>query len=73
MIIVETKMKRIPSRCTNCKYSFCARESGWWRHCSLVYCDGFPKEIPKPFVPELKNYVYLRPEWCPLKEINDDM
>lgn len=70
MIVAKTKLKRIPEKCTDCKYSFCAKESGWWRHCSLVHdSDGFPKEIPKPFVPERKNYVYVRPEWCPLKEM----
>ena len=69
MIIVKTKLKKIPSSCTKCPFS--VTDYGG-RHCFVVKEDGFPKEIPYEFIKEKKNWCYVKPKWCPLVEIQDD-
>lgn len=70
-IIVDTKMRRIPQKCTECKYSYSIHG---FKRCSLKqsvdYHSSTHRNIPLVFVPSLNNYSYIRPKWCPLKEVN---
>ena len=68
MIVVKTKMKKMPAKCSNCKLS--AYHYG--QKVCLVTSDrdGF-KQIPRVWVEEKKNYCYLIPDWCPLCNLED--
>ena len=66
MIIIETKLKVIPKKCTKCKYSYCYDDN---RFCSLAFKNGYNRPIPYEFSKEKNNWMYTKPEWCPMKEI----
>lgn len=69
MIIINTKLKTIPDRCTNCKYL---------RHlvmdsCSELHqCRVMNKEIKLKYIKEEGILTLLRPKWCPLEEVKDE-
>ena len=65
MIIIKTGMKKIPDKCKNCKYSFLTDYE------SIRYCAITGKSIPYLFVPEKKNWKYIKPNWCPLEEVDE--
>lgn len=67
MIVIETKLKVVPSKCNKCKYSYCYQDS---RFCSVSFVYGMPKAIPYEFNSCKRNWEYIKPDWCPLKEIN---
>lgn len=66
MIIIKTKMQRIPSKCTDCKFSYTIHGI---KYCPLVSDKKQHREVKLEFVPTLKNYAYIRPYWCPLQEV----
>jgi hypothetical protein len=61
-MIAITNIKRIPDNCTNCRLSETYRYGGG------RYCVPKNKEIELSKV-ESGNMAYIRPKWCPLKEI----
>ena len=67
MIVAKTSLKKIPESCTKCKLSFF--HTGRWGS-TARRCGLFPeRELPYKFVPERKNWCYIKPTWCPLKEV----
>ena len=60
-MIVITNIKKIPDNCTKCRLSNTYRYGG--RYCILK-----DKEIELSKT-ESGNKAYIRPDWCPLKEI----
>ena len=74
MIVIETKLKKLPEKCNKCKYSY--TNGGWGygteRFCSVSFVKGMCRPCPIDFVKEKRNWEYQRPEWCPLKENNND-
>lgn len=60
MIIVETKLKKIPDNCVKCKFSHTFYDAR--------ICDITDKIIEMQKV-ESGNKAYVRPVWCQLKEI----
>ena len=63
MIIVKTNLKKIPDKCSRCTYGVSKHNIGRgdYKCCVLVN-----REIVKQFVAEKHNWVYVRPDWCPL-------
>lgn len=66
MIVIQTNMKVLPKKCNRCKYSYCRYDD---RFCSVSFVDGMPRAIPYEFNKEKRNWMYVKPDWCPLKEI----
>lgn len=74
MIYVETGLKKIPERCTKCKYSFLGTKEGGYpkqtqRFCSIAFKNKCCREIPLDYNFQKNNYEYAKPSWCPLKEL----
>lgn len=67
MIIVETKLKEIPEKCTKCKLSWLEYDSVYGMAEPIRYCAVTKKPIQ--YARTKNNWAYLRPKWCPLKEI----
>ena len=71
MIIVQTNMKKIPDRCVKCKlcgiYYDGYNDFEGTRFC---YING--KQIPYEYVKEKNNWMYIKPKWCPLKEVDSE-
>lgn len=72
MIYIKTAFKKIPQKCNQCKYSTCERD--YKNSCGIArYCTvSDNKEIKHIYSKELNCRGFIRPEWCPLKEIADD-
>ena len=70
MIVIKTKLKKLPEKCNKCKYSY--TNGGWGygtkRFCSVSFEKNMCRPCPIKFVKEKRNYEYQRPEWCHLKE-----
>lgn len=67
-IVIKTKLKKIPESCAKCKYSFFIN---YHRVCSATpYKESF-RDCERKYVSEKRNYVYMRPKWCPLTEMED--
>jgi|GEM_PF-4679974 len=69
MIYIETKMTHIPNKCSRCKF---AEWSGNGVTARKV-CGIHKRPLEAIFVREKRNYSYLRPEWCPLKEVKGEL
>lgn len=63
-IVVETKMKSMPEKCTDCKFNLNFGESKFNQ--SKVCIAQNYKPIKKVFVKEKNNWTYAKPDWCPL-------
>jgi len=63
IIIAQTKMKRIPDRCTQCKLSYV--QNYYDRYCAVT---GKLLETQKV---ESGNKAYVRPKNCPLKDVEN--
>lgn len=74
MIVIETKLKKLPEKCNQCKYS--RTNSGWsydaGRFCSVSFKNGMHRLCPIEFVKEKRNWEFQRPDWCPLREVNNE-
>ena len=63
MIIVNTKMKKLPEKCTKCKY-------GIYNSYDNVRICALTQRVPYyVFNKEKNNWEYVKPRWCPLKEV----
>lgn len=69
MIYIETKMTRIPGKCSRCKFAT------WDGVGSTAHkiCGVTKRPLEAVFVKEKRNYSYLRPEWCPLIEVKESL
>ena len=70
MNMKKNKEQKLP-RCIKCKYSYPKFVKSDYKKqivCLLSDKDGEHKTIPSVYVPSLKTYEYIRPDWCPLKE-----
>jgi hypothetical protein len=63
MIIAETKLKRIPDNCAKCKLSYLEGQYSYNRICSIT------NKVLEMQKVESGNKAYVRPSWCPLKEV----
>ena len=70
MIVIKTKLKVIPQKCKKCKYSY---SSYGERFCGVSFVEGEARAIPYEFIKEKRNWEYVKPDWCPLREINTDI
>ena len=70
MIVIKTKLKKLPEKCNKCKYSYINGRWGYGteRVCSVSFEKGMCRPCPIEFVKEKRNYEYQRPEWCHLKD-----
>lgn len=69
MIIIDTKLNRIPSKCNECKYSHTVGQIGRIeRFCSVVSTKGICRPCPIKLVSG--HWQYVRPDWCPIREIS---
>lgn len=72
MIIVKTKMKKIPELCTKCPYSKNYNAiKGFIKESYKVCILCHNKIIKSQYIPERKNHCYIRPKWCPLIQVED--
>lgn len=73
MIVIETKLKKLPPKCNKCKYSYVSGDFGIdsERFCAVSFRNGECRLCPIEFVPEKRNWEYQRPDWCPLKEVSE--
>lgn len=65
-IIIETNLKKIPDSCTKCQYSYVDYEG---RFCGVSYRNKMCRPIPYEFIPDRKNWCYVKPDWCPIKGV----
>ena len=74
MLVIETKLKKLPEKCNKCKYSYTNGGYGYGteRFCAVSFQKDMCRPCPIEYVPEKRNYKFQRPDWCPLKEIQDD-
>lgn len=63
MIIVKTKMKKMPKTCKECRISYI----GWEE---VRFCGINGKTCPMEQKPS-GNWGYSKPSWCPLVEVSD--
>ena len=69
MIIVKTKMKKLPETCSKCKFG----KTTWTRGFgNIKTCVITNKDIDYDFSPEKGNWCYVKPEWCPLVEVSNE-
>ena len=68
-IVLKTKLKKIPDTCTKCRYSFFIN---YHRVCSATPHKESFKDCEKKYVLEKRNFVYVRPKWCPLTEMEEN-
>jgi hypothetical protein len=72
MIIIETKLKVLPTKCNKCRYSYLTDGSyDATRVCSVVLKNGWNPACPMKFNKEKKNWEYTKPNWCPLREVEE--
>jgi hypothetical protein len=70
MIIIETKLKVLPTKCNKCRYSYLTDGSyDAARVYSVVLKNGWNPVCPMEFNKEKKNWEYTKPSWCPLREV----
>ena len=69
MIVIKTKLKKLPEKCNKCKYSYLRYDE---RFCSVTFIDGgLCRCCPYEYNKEKRNWEYTKPEWCPLMEVNE--
>lgn len=69
MIIAETRLKKIPEKCTKCKFGENAYyQDGMYQQVYERRCCITGLEIPYVFNKEKRNWEYTKPTYCPLKE-----
>ena len=65
-------MKEFPKKCTECRFAHNEGHSEIERKCKFTYsvkrCVVTNKEIPYEYSKEKKNWCYIKPDWCPLRE-----
>ena len=66
MIVIETKLKVMPKKCTKCKYSYLSEGE---RFCAVSFINGCNRACPYEYNKEKRNWEYTKPDWCPLKEM----
>lgn len=66
MIIIQTKLKVVPEKCNKCKYSYQRLEG---RFCAVSTIGQLNRLCPMEYNKEKRNWEYVKPDWCPLKEI----
>ena len=73
MIVIKTSLKKIPDKCNKCKYSI--SERNYKNSCGVArYCTvSNNKEIPHNYSLELDCHGFIRPKWCPLTEIKNEV
>ena len=73
MIVIETKLKKLPLKCNKCKYSYVSGGFGidTERFCAVSFRNGECCPCPIEFIPEKRNWEYQRPDWCPLKDVSE--
>ena len=71
MIVIETKLKKLPRKCNQCKYSYTYKPLGdeRQRFCMVSFDHGLNKPCPYEFNKEKNNWGYTKPDWCPLREV----
>ena len=67
MIVIKTKLKKLPEKCNKCKYSYLSNE----RFCAISFYKGMNRVCNQVFNKEKHNWEYVRPDWCLLKDINN--
>lgn len=73
MIIVDTNLKKLPERCTKCKYSYFYTEDGKTeKFCSVAFYKGYNRPLRKTFNKEKHNWEYVKPDWCPLRDTEEN-
>lgn len=65
MIVIETKLKVLPTKCNKCRYSYLSNNV---RICSVVFKNGLNPVCPIEFNKTKNNWEYTKPSWCPLRE-----
>ena len=71
MIVIETKLKVLPTKCNKCKYSYIVgSRTGSERVCEVTFKNGLHPMCPMEFNKEKNNWEYVKPNWCPLREVN---
>lgn len=70
MIYVKTTMRKLPEKCTKCRFS---RNGEYYETVgsfffSVKKCVATGKEIPYEYSKEKNNWHYVKPDWCPLRE-----
>lgn len=69
-IIVKTKLKKIPDKCTKCKFSKHENfRNSFNQIISYKYCVLTNTEIPCVYNKEKRNWEDVKPSDCPLLEI----
>ena len=70
MVVIETKLKKIPVKCNKCSYSYTIGGFGidTVRLCSVSFEKGACRTCPIEYNADKRNWEYTKPKWCPLRE-----
>ena len=73
MIVIKTKLKKIPEKCNKCNYSYTDGGFGLdsQRFCSVCMQKGLNRACPMEYNKEKRNWEYFRPDWCPIEELKN--
>ena len=71
MIVIQTKLKKIPQKCNRCSYSYVVNSKSMYgdRFCAVSFINGMNRICPYEYNEAKRNCEYGKPDWCPLKEI----
>jgi hypothetical protein len=73
MIIIQTKLKKIPEKCTKCKFSQVKYDTvDYWQMTNYRVCGITGTKVPYVFNKEKRNWEYTKASGCPLKLVEDN-
>lgn len=72
MIAIKTALKKIPDKCNKCKFSDFGDNPNNRYVPSRVCMVLNNKEVPYIYSIELDCHGFIRPDWCPLFEIEKE-
>ena len=77
MIVAKTKLKKIPEKCTKCKFCYMpggygivdsVSSEGYKNKYPLKYCSLTGGQVPYVYNKEKRNWEYTKCKSCPLEE-----
>lgn len=68
MIVIGTKLNRIPTKCNECLYSCLVSNMGEQkRFCAVTVRNGLRRFCPVRLING--HWQYIKPDWCPIRKI----
>ncbi len=73
MIIIKTNLRKIPDKCTKCKFSRSELvPNGFYQPTTVRICSITENKVPYVFNKEKRNWEYTKAPDCPLRKDGAD-